>query len=57
MLTLNYVNRGKVEVSNVEATVEGDGVDAAARTQFVGNIAAGSSGNIGFALTPNRAVR
>ena len=54
VLTLNYVNRGKVEVSNVEATVEGDGVDAAARTQFVGNIAAGSSGNIGFALTPNR---
>ena len=54
VLTLNYVNRGKVEVSNVEATVEGDGVDAAARTQFVGNIAAGASGNVGFALTPNR---
>lgn len=54
VLTLNYVNRGKVEVSNVEATVEGDGVDAAARTQFVGNIAAGSSGSIGFALTPNQ---
>lgn len=54
MLTLNYVNRGKTEVSNVEAAVEGDGVDATARTQYVGNIAAGSSGSIGFALTPNR---
>ena len=54
VLTLNYVNRGKTEVSNVEAVVAGDGVDAAARTQFVGNIAAGASGNVGFALTPNR---
>lgn len=54
VLTLNYVNRGKTEVSNVEAAVEGDGVDATARTQYVGNIAAGSSGSIGFALTPNR---
>ena len=54
VLTLNYVNRGKTEVGNVEATVEGDGVDATARTQYVGNIAAGSSGSIGFALTPNR---
>ena len=54
VLTLNYVNRGKTEVGNVEATVEGDGVDAAAKTQFVGNIAAGANGSIGFALTPNR---
>ena len=54
VLTLNYVNRGKTEVGNVEATVEGDGVDATARTQYVGNIAAGSNGSIGFALTPNR---
>lgn len=55
VLTLNYVNRGKTEVSNVEAVVEGDGVDATARSQFVGNIAAGATGSIGFALTPNRA--
>ena len=55
VLTLNYVNRGKTEVSNVEAVVEGDGVDVAARNQFVGNIAAGATGSIGFALTPNQA--
>lgn len=55
VLTLNYVNRGKTEVGNVEATVEGDGVDVAARTQYVGNITAGTSGSIGFALTPNQA--
>lgn len=54
VLTLNYVNRGKTEVGNVEATVEGDGVDVTARTQYVGNIAAGANGSIGFALTPNR---
>ncbi len=55
VLTLNYVNRGKTEVSNVEAVVEGDGVDVTARNQFVGNIAAGATGSIGFALTPNQA--
>ena len=54
VLTLNYVNSGKTEVGNVEATVEGAGVDATARTQYVGNIAAGSNGSIVFALTPNR---
>lgn len=55
VLTLNYVNRGKTDVSNVEAAVEGEGFDAAARTQYVGNITAGTSGSIGFALTPNQA--
>ena len=55
VLTLNYVNRGKTDVSNVEAAVEGDGFDAAAKTQYVGNITAGTSGSIGFALTPNQA--
>ena len=52
-LSLSYVNKGRGDISNVEATVEGDGVDTPARTQYLGNILAGSSGNIGFALTPN----
>ena len=52
---LTYVNKGKDDIANVEATVEGDGVDTPARTQYVGNIIAGASGNIGFALTPTEA--
>lgn len=55
VLTLNYVNRGKTEVSNVEATAVGEGFDAPTKTQYVGNISAGSSGSVGFALTPNEA--
>lgn len=54
VLSLNYVNRGKTEVSNVEATVEGEGFEATAKTQYIGNLAAGTNGTIGFALTPSR---
>lgn len=51
-VTMAYVNKGKDDIANVEATVVGDGVETPARTQYLGNITAGSSGNIGFALTP-----
>ena len=54
-LILAYVNKGKDDIANVEATVEGDGVDTPARTQYIGNITAGTSGNIGFAVTPTEA--
>lgn len=54
-VTLAYVNKGKDDISNVEATVEGDGVETPARTQYLGNITAGTSGTIGFALTPTAA--
>ena len=51
-VTMAYVNKGKDDIYNVEATVEGEGVETPARTQYLGNIIAGASGNIGFALTP-----
>ena len=51
-ITMAYVNKGKDDIYNVEATVEGEGVETPARTQYLGNITAGASGNIGFALTP-----
>ena len=54
-ISLAYVNKGKDDIANVEATVEGDGVDTPARIQYLGNITAGSSGNIGFALAPTAA--
>ena len=52
---LAYVNKGKDDIANVEATVEGENIDTPARTQYLGNITAGTSGNIGFALTPTEA--
>lgn len=55
VLTLNYVNRGKTEVSNVEAVIEGSGFESPTKNQYVGNISAGTSGSVGFALTPTDA--
>lgn len=54
-LTLAYVNKGKDDIANVEATVVGEGVTTPARTQYLGNLSAGSSGAIGFAVTPEKA--
>ena len=41
-ITMEYVNKGKGDVSNVEATVEGDGITATQATQYVGNVASGA---------------
>ena len=43
--------KGKTEISNVEATVEGD-VDSYMPTQKLGNFEPGKSGTIAFAVTP-----
>lgn len=51
-LSLNYVNKGKGEASNVEAILEGN-VDSPAKTQYLGNFESGKSGSIGFVMTPN----
>jgi len=53
-LSLNYVNKGKSEVSNVSASILAkDGtIQAAVPTQNLGNFESGKSGTIGFALTP-----
>ncbi|RSX58132.1 ABC transporter permease [Bifidobacterium samirii] len=51
-VTMEYVNKGKGGISNVEASIEGDGVDTTMRTQYVGNVASGATGAIGFAFTP-----
>lgn len=50
-LTLDYVNKGKSEVSNVEAEISGD-ADAYNPYQRIGNIESGKSGTIAFAITP-----
>lgn len=51
-LSLSYVNKGKSEVNNVEAVLEGN-VDSPAKTQYLGNFESGKSGNIGFVFTPS----
>lgn len=54
---MDYVNKGKGDVSNVEASVEGDGITATQAKQYVGNVASGASGSIGFAFTGGQARR
>lgn len=50
-LTMDYVNKGKSEVCNVEARISGD-VDSYNSFVRVGNIASGKNGTIAFAVTP-----
>ncbi len=50
-LILNYVNRGKSEVSNVQAELSGE-VDCLNKIQNLGNFESGKSGSIYFAITP-----
>ncbi len=51
-VTLSYVNKGKSAVSNVAASITGDGITTTKAQQNVGNIESGKSGTIGLAFTP-----
>ena len=50
-LTMNYVNKSKTMISNVEAIVEGE-VQTQNAAQMIGNLEAGKNGTIAFAITP-----
>ncbi len=50
-LTIDYVNKGKSAINNVEATISGD-IDSPAPYQRVGTIDGGKNGTIAFAVTP-----
>lgn len=52
-VTMEYANKGKGDIANVEATMEGEGFDATMKTQYVGNVASGTTGTIGYAFTPH----
>ena len=54
-ITLSYVNKGRADIGNLEASLVGEGFESPASVQYLGNVAAGSSGNIGFAFTPEQA--
>ena len=51
-VTMNYINKSKTIMSNVEAVVDGD-VTTQTQVQTIGNVDAGKNGTIAFALTPN----
>lgn len=51
VISINYVNKGKSDINNVEATIEGN-VQALTPSQFLGNFAPGKSGTINFIFTP-----
>ncbi len=53
-VTLNYANKSKTEISNVEASLEGD-VTSSNSLQNIGNLEAGKSGTIVFAVTAGAA--
>lgn len=52
VITMDYVNKGKADTSNLEAVIESDKVDSPAMSQYLGNVPAGSSGMVGFVMTP-----
>ena len=49
-ITLNYVNKSKTDIANVEASLEGN-VQSSSPLQTVGNLEPGKSGTIAFAVT------
>ena len=54
-ILLSYVNKGKGEIANLEAELVGEGFTSPARSQYLGNVAAGGNGSIGFAVSPDQA--
>lgn len=50
-LTIDYVNKGKSAINNVEATISGD-IDSPTPYQRVGTIDGGKNSTIAFAVTP-----
>ena len=49
-ITMNYVNKSKGMISNVEAEITGN-IEAPVTVQNIGNLEAGKSGTIAFAVT------
>ncbi len=50
-LTIDYVNKGKSAINNVEATISGD-IDTPTASQRGGTMDGGKNGTIAFAVTP-----
>lgn len=52
-VSLPYVNKGKIAVSNVEAVIR-TGMKAGETYKYLGNLEAGSSGTLDFFVTPEK---
>ena len=53
-VTLNFVNKGRDALSNLEATLSGDNLGADTTVQYIGNLNAGSSNSVDFDMTPTQ---
>lgn len=54
-VTLNFVNKGKNPVSNLEATISGENLGADLTQQYIGNVNAGTENSVDFDLMPTQA--
>ncbi|MDO4616583.1 MAG: CARDB domain-containing protein [Lachnospiraceae bacterium] len=51
-ITADFVNKGKGDIYNVEAEIVADNMEILNTKQYVGSVAPGNSGTIGFVATP-----
>lgn len=51
-VTLNFVNKGRNALSNLEATLSGSNLGADTTVQYIGNLNAGASNSVDFDMTP-----
>lgn len=54
-VTLNFVNKGKNPVSNLEASISGENLGADMTQQYIGNVNAGTENSVDFDLMPMEA--
>lgn len=54
-VTLNFVNKGKNPVSNLEASISGENLGADITQQYIGNVNAGTENSVDFDLMPTQA--
>ena len=54
-VTLNFVNKGKNPVSNLEASISGENLGADMTQQYIGNVNAGTENSVDFDLMPTQA--
>ena len=54
-VTVNFVNKGKNPIANLEASISGENLGVDVSQQYIGNIAAGTENSVDFDLTPQQA--
>ncbi len=54
-VTLNFVNKGKNPVANLEASISGENLGADMTQQYIGNVNAGTENSVDFDLMPTAA--